>query len=194
MSSRVGHSVGVNILDSPAGRINLPEPRAHLARNKPRPVLHNISAMLELDVHGLTVNEALKVFVEFYNRHVRSSSRQPVRVIHGWGSSGEGGKIRPKLRQLLAEAGPNLEWKPGEDLEGNPGVTIVYPRKIIHPRENELEAAMLEFCSIPRTESKIAGQFRKYEPREIKQVIRSLVRRGEMREILKAARSTYIRV
>jgi hypothetical protein len=150
--------------------------------------------MIELDVHGLTVDEALKVFADFYNRHVRSGSREPVRVVHGWGSSGEGGKIRPKLRQLLADSKPNLDWKAGEDFEQNLGVTIVYPRKIIHPRESELETAMLEFCSIPRTESKIAGQFRKYEPREIKQVIRSLVRRGEMKEIFKADRAAYVRV
>ena len=150
--------------------------------------------MLELDVHGLTVNEALKVFVEFYNRHARSSSREPLRVIHGWGSSGEGGKIRTKLRQLLTDAQPNLEWKAGEDLEGNPGVTIVYPRKVIQPRENELEAEILEFCSIPRTESKIAGQFRKYEPREIKQAIRTLLRRGQIKEITRVNHTAYVRI
>ena len=150
--------------------------------------------MIELDVHGLTVNEALKVFVEFYNRQARGSLREALRVIHGWGSSGEGGKIRPKLRRLLAEAGPSLDWKAGEDLEGNPGVTIVYPGKVIQPRENELETAILEFCSIPRTESKIAGQFRKYEPREIKQAIRALLRRGQMKEILRVNHTAYVRV
>jgi hypothetical protein len=149
--------------------------------------------MTELDVHGLTADEALKLFVEFYNRHVRNNPREPLRVIHGWGSSGEGGKIRPKLRKLLADAEPNLTWKPGEDAEGNLGVTIVYPHKIIHARENQLEAAILEFCSTPRTESKIAGQFRKYEPREIKQAIRSLVRRGEMKEIFKPSHTVYLR-
>jgi hypothetical protein len=148
--------------------------------------------MTELDVHGLTIDEALKVFVEFYNRLAKGSSREPLRVVHGWGSSGEGGKIRLKLRQLLADAGTNLDWKPGENVEGNLGVTIVYPRKVIHPRENQLTAAILEFCSTPRTESKIAGQFRKYEPREIKQAIRLLVRRGQMKEILKAGHTAYL--
>ena len=150
--------------------------------------------MLELDVHGLTVNEALKVFVDFYNRQVRSSSRVSLRIIHGWGSSGEGGKIRTKLRQLLTEAQPNLEWKAGEDLEGNPGVTIVYPHKLIQPRENELEAEILKFCSVPRTESKIAGQFRKYEPREIKQAIRALLRRGQIKEIPRVNHTAYVRI
>jgi hypothetical protein len=149
--------------------------------------------MIELDVHGMTVNEALKLFADSYNRHVKSSSREPLRVIHGWGSSGEGGKIRPKLRQLLADAEQNLEWKAGEDVEGNPGVTIVYPRKVIQPRESELETAILEFCSVPRTESKIAGQFRKYEPREVKQAVRALLRRGQIKEILRVNHTAYVR-
>ena len=149
--------------------------------------------MMDLDVHGLTGNEAMKVFVESYNRQVRGSSREPLRVIHGSGSSGEGGKIRPKLRQMLAEAGPNLDWKAGEDLENNPGVTIVFPRKIIQPRENDLEAAILEFCAIPRTESKISGQFRKCDPREIKQAIRALLRRGQVKEILRVNVTAYVR-
>jgi len=149
--------------------------------------------MVELDVHGLTVDEALKAFVEFYNRLVQSRSREPVRVVHGWGSSGGGGKIRLKLRQLLADLTPNLDWKPGEDIEGNLGVTIVYPSKVIDVLENQLAAAILEFCSTPRTESKISGQFRKYEPRKIKEAIRLLVRRGQMKQIVKGDHVAYLR-
>jgi len=143
-------------------------------------------------VHGLTVGEALKVFAEFYNRHVRSSSREPVRVIHGWGASGEGGKIRLKLRQFLAEAVPDLDWKAGEDVEGNLGVTIVYPRKAIQVREVQLANAILEFCSTPRTESKIGAQFRKYTPREVKETIRLLVQQRRMKEIRKGDHAAYV--
>ena len=87
--------------------------------------------MRELDLHGLTVDEAIKTFVDHFNRHVRSS-REPLRIIHGWGSSGEGGRIRREFRQFLAEATDSLDWQPGEDFEGNLGVTIVYPRKVLH--------------------------------------------------------------
>lgn len=149
--------------------------------------------MIDLDVHGLTVDEALKVFIEAY-RHARSSSREPLRIIHGWGSSGQGGKIRLKLRQLLAGAVPSLEWKAGEDVEGNPGITIVYPRKPIHPGGNQLATAVLEFCSTPRTESKIAGQFRKYTAREVKAAIRLLVRQELMKEIPKGDHVVYVRL
>src|SRR5205807_2549016 len=87
--------------------------------------------MIELDVHGLTVREAVDAFVDFYNHHLRNASREPIRIIHGWGSSGDGGKIRLKLRQFLAEASGELDWKSGEDVEGYMGVTIIYPRKAI---------------------------------------------------------------
>ncbi len=151
-------------------------------------------SVIELDVHGLTIDEAFNVFTEFYNRHVRSSSREPLRVIHGWGASGEGGKIRLKLRQFLAEAVPDLNWKAGEDVEGNLGVTFVYPRKAIQVREDRLASAILEFCSTPRTESKIAGQFRKYTPREVKKTIRSLVRQERMKEIHKGDHPAYVKL
>src|SRR5947209_20578164 len=108
--------------------------------------------MHELDLHGLTVDEALKVFVEFYNRHVRKSSREPLRIIHGYGSTEKGGKIRQKIRIFLDRGGDSLNWKTGEEVEGNPGVTIVYPRKILHAREDQLAGDILEFCSIPRSE------------------------------------------
>src|SRR6266478_7178002 len=120
--------------------------------------------MAELDLHGHTVDEALRIFVDVYNRHVRSRSKESLRVIHGYGSATEGlegGKIRRKIRTFLEGAADSLDWKPGEDLEGNPGVTIVFPRKILATSQNQLTANILAFCSIPRTESKIAGEFRK---------------------------------
>jgi Smr domain len=149
--------------------------------------------MHELDLHGLSVDEALRVFVEFYNRHIRSGSREPLRIVHGYGASGQGGKIRRKIRALLEGSAVSLDWKAGEDLEGNLGVTIVYPRKILHAREDQLVTDILAFCSIPRTESKITGEFRNYAAREIKQAIRSLVRQDQMKEVFKDGRETYVR-
>ena len=148
--------------------------------------------MRELDLHGLTVDEAIKTFVDHFNRHVRSSS-EPLRIIHGWGSSGEGGRIRREFRQFLAEATDSLDWQPGEDFEGNLGVTIVYPRKVLHTRENQLAEALANFCTTPRTESKITGEFRTHDAREIKQAIRTLIRQGRIKEIMKGARTAYLR-
>lgn len=149
--------------------------------------------MRELDLHGLTVDDALKTFVQFYNHEIKHGSREAIRVVHGYGSSGEGGKIRLRLRQLLAGAAASLAWKPGEEIEGNLGVTIVYPQKVLLERDNQLAAGILEFCSTPRTESKIAAEFRTYDAREIKQSIRALLRQSRLREIVKSGRSLYLR-
>jgi hypothetical protein len=148
--------------------------------------------MHEVDLHDHTWDEAVRVFVDFYNQHMRTGSRAPLRVIHGYGSTGREGTIRRKLRSFLGEAAASLDWKPGEDLEGNAGVTIVYPRKILPAPADQLAREILAFCSIPRTESKIAVKFRTYGPREIKEAIRSLVRQGQMKEIIKASRQTYV--
>jgi hypothetical protein len=149
--------------------------------------------MRELDLHGLTIDEAIRVFVGHYNRHLQGS-REPLRIIHGWGSSGEGGKIRRKIREFLTEATDKLDWKPGEDVEGNLGVTIVYPRRTLPTPEEHLADALLDFCSSPRTESKIAGEFRNHNAREIKQAIRALVRQGRLQEIVKGGHATYLRL
>jgi len=151
----------------------------------------------EVDLHGHTVDEALRIFIDVYNRHVRSRSKESLRVIHGYGSATEGldgGRIRRKIRTFLEGAADSLDWKPGEDLEGNPGVTIVFPRKILATFQNQLAADILAFCSIPRTESKIAGKFRKNSALEIKEAIRTLVRQGQLKIAAKGDRETYVTV
>lgn len=147
--------------------------------------------MHEVDLHDLTTDEALRVFVEFYNKRTRGASRDPFRVIHGYGSSGEGGKIRRKLRAFLESAAECLDWRSGEDFEGNSGVTIVFPRTVLPSIEDQLAADIVKFCATPRTESKIAGEFRKHGPREIKQAIRGLVRQGQIKEVVKGGTTTY---
>jgi hypothetical protein len=153
--------------------------------------------VVEVDFHGHTVDEALRIFIDVYNRHVRSKSEESLRVIHGYGSASDGldgGKIRRKIRTFLEGAADSLDWKPGEDLEGNPGVTIVFPRKILPTSQNQLAANILAFCSIPRTESKIAGEFRKNTALEIKATIRTLVRQGQLKVVPKGDRETYVTV
>ncbi len=153
--------------------------------------------MAELDLHCCTVDEALRLFIDVYNRHVRSRSEKSLRVIHGYGSASDGldgGKIRRRLRTFLEGAADSLEWKPGEDLEGNPGVTIVFPRKTLPTFQNQLATDILAFCSVPRTESKIAGEFGKHSAREIKEAIRSLVRHGQLKIAAKGDREAYIAV
>ena len=148
--------------------------------------------MYELDLHDHTWEEALRKFVEAYNRHVQSGSREPMRIIHGYGSSGEGGKIRKKIRAFVESASASLDWKSGEALENNPGATLIYPRRALPSLQHHLAEGILAFCSIPRTESKIAAEFRQHSPRDIKQALRSLVRQARIKEIFRGGREIYV--
>lgn len=84
----------------------------------------------EIDLHGLTVADALARFASHYNERVRAGETGPIRVVHGYGSSGRGGDLRAAVREFLIRNGTRLEFTPGEKFFNNPGVTVVYPK---HP-------------------------------------------------------------
>jgi hypothetical protein len=143
-----------------------------------------------LDLHGYTVDEALKAFRAFYNKHAGAQTR--LRIIHGYGAVSESARILRKLREFLVTAESCLDWKRGEDVDGNPGVTIIYPRKKLPSVEDDLQKEILDLCDVPRSESKIAGQLRKYPLREIKAALRALVRRGDLQEIVKGSETVFV--
>jgi hypothetical protein len=119
----------------------------------------------------------MEQFVDFYNSCVRSGYRGCIEVIHGYGSSGVGGKIQQELRRYLARNSERLEiYVPG-DL-GNPGITRVYPKRLLpasrnrssgqNPGQNSDQAmrareAILNFCETPKSKervfSKLTGRF-----------------------------------
>ena len=84
----------------------------------------------EIDLHGLTVADSLARFTAHYNARLRAGDIGPIRVIHGYGSSGRGGDLRTALRAFLFLHASRLEFVPGETYFNNPGVTVVYPK---HP-------------------------------------------------------------
>ncbi|PYS32831.1 MAG: hypothetical protein DMG14_33445 [Acidobacteria bacterium] len=47
--------------------------------------------MRDLDLHGLSIDDALKTFTDFYNHSVRAKPQEPIRIVHGYGSSGAAG-------------------------------------------------------------------------------------------------------
>ena len=90
-----------------------------------------MSESRSVNLHSLTVAEAIREFVRFYNACVRSGYRGRLEVIHGYGSSGSGGVIREELRRYLkAHEEVFGEFLAGESLR-NPGVTILYPRETL---------------------------------------------------------------
>ena len=91
----------------------------------------------EIDLHGLTVADALARFTDHYNGRLRAGDTGPLRVIHGYGSSGRGGDLRTALRAFLFRHASRLEFVPGETYFNNPGVTIVYPKHPLPSPRNE---------------------------------------------------------
>ncbi len=122
-----------------------------------------MSESRSINLHSLTVAEAIREFVRYYNSCVRSGYRGRLEIIHGYGSSGSGGAIREELRRYL-KAHEEIfgEFLPGENLR-NPGVTILYP--------GETQAAMplgLEGCHSPtvaRPGTSMVASRRRFKPR-----------------------------
>ena len=94
-----------------------------------------------LDLHGHTWAEALEAFIEFYNGSFQGPENTPVgrlEIVHGYGSTGEGGVLRSRLRGFLHRHEDCLEFRLGEDLDSNKGHTIVIPIKPLPDRFNLL--------------------------------------------------------
>ena len=84
----------------------------------------------EIDLHGLTVADGLARLAAHCNARLRAGDTGPIRVVHGYGSSGRGGDLRAAVREFLCRHAGRVEFVPGETYFNNPGVTIVYPK---HP-------------------------------------------------------------
>ena len=137
----------------------------------------------ELDLHGRTWAEAQQEFVYFYN-HSLDQATDPtgvqLRVIHGYGATGEGGVIRKRLRAFLEKHGDRLEFTPGESMDGNQGCTVVQPMKRLPDEDESLAEAIRNYCEQPRTQSKVVGKFRKHGQPKIMQAIKLLEKQGRL--------------
>ena len=137
----------------------------------------------ELDLHGYIWSEAQKEFIDFYNRSLDEATGQNVvqlNVIHGYGSTGEGGVIQKRLRGLLEKHSDCLEFTLGESLDGNQGYTVVKPIKRLLSEDELLVEVILNYCKSPRTQSKITGKFRKHGDTKTIPAIRSLEKQGRL--------------
>jgi len=137
--------------------------------------------MIEIDLHEMTVSEALEYFIETYN----SNKGQSLRIIHGYGSTGVGGKIRSAVRKFIntnSSSFSRIEF--GEVVERNQGYTVVYYRSQLPGVNDILRDKILAFCSVtPKTKEKIIGNFRNYGSGFVLQVIKETVASGKLTEI-----------
>jgi hypothetical protein len=137
--------------------------------------------MIEIDLHEMTVTEALDYFIGSYN----SNKGQSLKIIHGYGSTGVGGRIRSAVRSFI-ESNKNcfsrIEF--GETLERNQGYTIVYYRSELPDRNDLIKDKIRTFCAItPKTMEKIAGEFRRYGTGAVNQAVKELVSAERLTEI-----------
>ncbi len=138
----------------------------------------------EIDLHGLTWQESLTRFMEVYNDAFDSTGKPSgikVRVVHGYGSTGEGGVLRKRFRGFCQRFEDYLEVTTGEEIDGNRGYTVVSPIRCLPSMHDMLAEHILNYCKRARSPSKISGKFRRYGQPHIMQAIRSLEKEGRLR-------------
>jgi hypothetical protein len=144
----------------------------------------------ELDLHGLTVAEAIEQFVQHYNTRVDNNQFGCLRIIHGYGSSGKGGVIRARLRAFLDEHLDKVRYEAGDDY-GDPGWTLVYPKVRLPDQRERMAAAILTFCAEGKTEEKILREFIKMGEAQVKQAVRSLAKQGKLKIVNSGAKVLF---
>lgn len=130
-----------------------------------------------LDMHGQTWVEALESFVEFYNGSVQRANGKAVGsldIVHGYGSTGEGGVLKSRLRGFLQRHGNCLEFQLGEDVDGNQGHTIIMPQKMLPDTHELLAEKVWVYCASPKSISKITGKFRWHGDRDVLAAVQML--------------------
>ncbi|HUK83236.1 MAG TPA: Smr/MutS family protein [Verrucomicrobiae bacterium] len=144
----------------------------------------------ELDLHGYPVAEAIELLVQDYNARVDNDRFGCFKVIHGYGSTGQGGVIRTKLRAFLNEHLDKLRYESGDDY-GDPGWTFVYPKVRLPSQRDRMAATILSFCSEGKSEEKILREFAKLGEVQVRQVIRSLAKQGKLKIVNKGTKVLY---
>jgi hypothetical protein len=138
---------------------------------------------MEIDLHDKNVNEAINYFITKYNEILSKGFKGKITVIHGYGSSGIGGKIKKRFKEF-SEA-YTMYFK--VSYNNNIGITIVKPLKPLPNFDFLFENELLEFCSeTPKSITKIKNQFfLNHNNSEIKKTINNLIKKGILIEILK---------
>jgi len=129
---------------------------------------------MKIDLHDLTTNDALRIFIQKYNEEYKKGNRNRIEIIHGYGSGGSGGKIKKELHKFLKANNKYLKFELGL----NPGALYVLPKKKLPEYQDSLEEKILIFCKEnPKSLSKIERKFLKnYNIKEIKSIVNKLVK------------------
>jgi len=148
----------------------------------------------KVDLHGFAVDSAMARFIEFYNDCLNRGYRGEIEIVHGYGSSGKGGKIKRRLSAYLDANRSKFD----DIFVGNPGMTVVIPKDPlaepvppIHdaigrscktPTSEQIREAIVRFCKTPKSEQKVLSKFRgRFSDRSIREEIRKMKSRGQLR-------------
>jgi hypothetical protein len=146
----------------------------------------------ELDLHGMKTADAMSFFMREYDNALESGSSS-LKVIHGYGSGGVGGDTRRCIRALLSANPACVDYVAGEEVDGNPGYTVVYPKRRLPSGATGLYDSIIQFCSSPKTKSAIVRRFVRRTPEsEIDRALRDLENRGRLRTFFRNGRKHYI--
>jgi len=143
-----------------------------------------------LDLHGYTWAQALPAVIEFHNRAVHLAGGATVgrlEIVHGYGSTGEGGVILRRLRAYLARHPDKVQV----EYDRNVGHTYVIPLAALPGIEDILLEEILGYCDEPRTQSKITGKFRRHGDPTVLAAIRVLEREGRLKREDRGAHKLY---
>ena len=113
--------------------------------------------MDKLDLHEMTVDEALKCFIPYYNSRIKN--REAFYLIHGYGSTGTGGKIMRRLRQMLEQNKGKVKFTFGEDIDGNPATPLFIPLRKLLVSPTYLENRSLPFAKFQKYRTKSLANF-----------------------------------
>ena len=149
---------------------------------------------IELDLHGYKWSDAMQEFIRVYNGAVDTTQELKslqIVVIHGYGSTGEGGVIRHRLRAFLEHFPASADFTPGEETIGNQGCTVVKPLAKLPISPDMLEEQIAGYCERPRTKNTIAGKFRRHGDRRVADAIQTLMQQGRLCKTQKNNRIAY---
>ena len=100
----------------------------------------------EIDLHGYTITEALSAFVAFYNARVaRGNTSQFYCDPRLWFQREMAGRYGNRLRKYLSRFPDRVEFVPGGQYSGNPGITMVAPKRALPSEEEGLAGEILAF-------------------------------------------------
>lgn len=142
----------------------------------------------EIDLHGYQVVEAIDIFIRHYNANVKQGNFSSISVIHGYGSTGDGCRIKTALTKLLETNEDSLTCQ--KDI-WNPGKTIVHPQKALPAGAGIISSEILEYCTLQRTESKVLGKLRRFGDLNVKNTLRRLVKQGTLCSARKGRHTVY---